>query len=264
MIWVLVMFLNRFFQQERFKRFRCTKFPSKLTLKCYANTSVKVDEQIVRGEVPTPISYLKGHSHPKLNCKKLGNQKLTMNKVSITRRTTLIMMKCGVRLENFYLSKLLCICPFRFEKTVSTKQNIAITRNSKECLASQVPVLRRNGSTVSTFSLALCLKNWWLNHFPCLMQLVVGTESCITRGVDSSEKAITSGNECKFSWDSKARRKTMAETSLTAYLKSLLFLEKGQSYGDSIPNNVSCMYTKPLQCKIRTSTQTQLHWYSIS
>ena len=32
----------------------------------------------------------------------------------------------------------------------------------------------------------------------------------MTRGVDSGEKTFhtTSGNECKFSWDSKARRKT--------------------------------------------------------
>ena len=32
----------------------------------------------------------------------------------------------------------------------------------------------------------------------------------MTRGVDSGEKTfhITSGNDCKFSWDSKARRKT--------------------------------------------------------
>ena len=40
----------------------------------------------------------------------------------------------------------------------------------------------------------------------------------MTRGIDSSEKILhtTSGNECKFSWDSNARRKTIAEkTSLT-------------------------------------------------
>ena len=35
-------------------------------------------------------------------------------------------------------------------------------------------------------------------------------DCCITRGVDSGEKTFdtTSGNECQFSWDSKARRKT--------------------------------------------------------
>ena len=33
----------------------------------------------------------------------------------------------------------------------------------------------------------------------------------MTRRVDSDEKTLdtTSGNECKFSWDSKARRKTL-------------------------------------------------------
>ena len=36
-------------------------------------------------------------------------------------------------------------------------------------------------------------------------------DCCITRGVDSGEKALdtTIGYECKFSWDSKARRKTL-------------------------------------------------------
>ena len=41
----------------------------------------------------------------------------------------------------------------------------------------------------------------------------------MTRGVDSSENTLntTSGNEGKLSWDSTARRKTMAETSSTIY-----------------------------------------------
>ena len=42
----------------------------------------------------------------------------------------------------------------------------------------------------------------------------------MTRGIDSDEKTLltTSGNESNFSWDSKARRKTIAEkTSLTIY-----------------------------------------------
>ena len=36
-------------------------------------------------------------------------------------------------------------------------------------------------------------------------------DRCITRGVDSGQKTLdtTIGNECKFSWDSKARRKTL-------------------------------------------------------
>ena len=41
----------------------------------------------------------------------------------------------------------------------------------------------------------------------------------MTRGVDSSENTLntTSGNDGKLSWDSKARTKTMAETSSTIY-----------------------------------------------
>ena len=36
-------------------------------------------------------------------------------------------------------------------------------------------------------------------------------DCCITREVDSGEKTLdtTIGNECKCSWDSKARRKTL-------------------------------------------------------
>ena len=46
---------------------------------------------------------------------------------------------------------------------------------------------------------------------------VSGGDCCITRGVNSGEKTLdtTSGNECKFSWDSKARRKmSLTKTSL--------------------------------------------------
>ena len=36
-------------------------------------------------------------------------------------------------------------------------------------------------------------------------------DCCISRGVDSREKTLdtTIGYECKFSWDSKERRKTL-------------------------------------------------------
>ena len=43
---------------------------SNLTLKCYANTFANLDSQIEK-ECRRAISYLKGYSHPKLNCKKL-------------------------------------------------------------------------------------------------------------------------------------------------------------------------------------------------
>ena len=56
-----------------------------LTLKCYANTFVRVDAQIEE-ECRQTISYLKGYAYPKLYCKKLSNQKPTANIVSTTRK----------------------------------------------------------------------------------------------------------------------------------------------------------------------------------
>ena len=48
----------------------------------------------------------------------------------------------------------------------------------------------------------------------------------MARGVDFGEKTLhtTSGNECKFSWDSKARRKTSMTIAAS--------LERGKLYGD--------------------------------
>ena len=65
----------------------------------------------------------------------------------------------------------------------------------------------------------------------------------MTRGVDSSEKTLntTSCNEGKLSWDSKARRKTMAETSSTIYIVLFIYIEKGKSYGDRLRKNGSCI-----------------------
>ena len=54
----------------------------------------------------------------------------------------------------------------------------------------------------------------------------------MTRRVDFSDREV-------FSWDSKERRKTMAEMSLTIY--SPFYLEKGKSHGDRFPNNASCI-----------------------
>ena len=49
----------------------------------------------------------------------------------------------------------------------------------------------------------------------------------MTRGVDSSEKTLhtTSGNECKFSWDIKARRNNMTDNNQ--------FLQKEVSYTET-------------------------------
>ena len=70
------------------RRTHCTKCWSNLTLKCNVNTFVKTDAQI-REECRRTISYLQGYSCPKLYCKKLSNQKPTVNAVPNTRRTTL-------------------------------------------------------------------------------------------------------------------------------------------------------------------------------
>ena len=59
---------------------------SNLTLKCYANTFVKVEGKSANGLSPID---LKGYSYSTLYCKKLCNQIRMANTVSITRRTTL-------------------------------------------------------------------------------------------------------------------------------------------------------------------------------
>jgi len=60
--------------------------------------------------------------------------------------------ECGARLNNFYLSKLLCIFPSLFCKKVSTKHDITSTEISYRFLALKVPVLRRNKATNSSAS----------------------------------------------------------------------------------------------------------------
>ena len=65
----------------------------------------------------------------------------------------------------------------------------------------------------------------------------------MTRGVDSSENTLntTSSNEGKLSWDSTARRKTMAETSSNIFIVPFIYIEKGKSYGDRLRKNGSCV-----------------------
>ena len=89
---------------------------SNLTLKCFANTFVKVDALIDEGCLQT-ISYLKGYSCLKLHCKKLSNQKLTANTVS-TLRTT-ILSECVVILKSLCSSNLLCICSSLLETNLN-------------------------------------------------------------------------------------------------------------------------------------------------
>ena len=61
--------------------------------------------------------------------------------------------ECGARLNNFYLSKLLCIFPSLFTKNLN-KAHIPVTSTkiSYQFLGLKVPVLRRNKATNSSTS----------------------------------------------------------------------------------------------------------------
>ena len=58
--------------------------------------------------------------------------------------------ECGTRLNNSYLSKLLCIFPSLFAKKISRKQDITSTEISYQFLARRFPLLRRNKATNSS------------------------------------------------------------------------------------------------------------------
>ena len=60
--------------------------------------------------------------------------------------------ECGARLNNFYLSKLLCIFPSLFSQKISTKYDITSTEISYQFLALKVPFLRTNKATNSSTS----------------------------------------------------------------------------------------------------------------
>ena len=108
---------------------RCTKCWSNIALKCYLNTFVKVDAQILDNCRRT-IPYLKGYSYPKLHCKKLSNQEPMVNTVGTTRRTTLCC--CGLRLNNFYSSNLVLMClPFRDKSSQSEIQQLRKTKRRR-------------------------------------------------------------------------------------------------------------------------------------
>ena len=81
-----------------------------------------------------------------------------------------------------------------------------------------------------------------LNHLPCWMQLMVRRESCMTRGVDSSEKTLntTTGNEGKLSWDRKREEKRWLRHHWL-FIVLFIYIEKGKSYGDRLRKNGSCI-----------------------
>ena len=80
---------------------RCTKCWSNLTLKCNANTFVKVDAKIKK-ECRRTISYLRGYSCPKLYCKKLSNNAETLTySVRNTKGTILCWMRSKIHQPYF-------------------------------------------------------------------------------------------------------------------------------------------------------------------
>ena len=79
------------FEVNRDRRTRCTNSWSNLTLKCIANTFVKVDARIEENCRRTISAGILPQS---FSCKKLSYQKHTANTVRNTRRTTC----CGPKL----------------------------------------------------------------------------------------------------------------------------------------------------------------------
>ena len=96
------------FEINCYRRTRCTNSWSNLTSKCNANTFVKVDA-LIEGNYRRTISYLQGCSWPKLHWD-------AINWVIRNLQEEQLYAECGARVNNFYLSKLLCIFSSLFAK----------------------------------------------------------------------------------------------------------------------------------------------------
>ena len=99
---------------------RCIKCWSNLTLKCNANTFVKVDAK-VKKECRWTICYLQGYSCPKLYCKKLSNSAETHVFSSQYKRNN-FMLNAGQDSSNLLYS-----CPSLFEPILNN--NTKTTKN---------------------------------------------------------------------------------------------------------------------------------------
>ena len=75
-----------------------------------------------------------------------------LRRIQFVIREEQLCPECGVRLNNFYLWKLLCIFPSLFAKKISTKHDITSTEISYQFLALKVPVLGRNKAADSSTS----------------------------------------------------------------------------------------------------------------
>ena len=100
--------------------------------------------------------------------------------------------KCKARLTNFYLSKLLCICPSLFKKS-SAKQDIAFTEISVQFLALKIPILRRNKGTNSSTSkdpFSAAMKTLVLGNSFRLVRLAVTVARAVCRWDNEKNKTI--------------------------------------------------------------------------
>ena len=92
---------------------RCTNSWSSLTLKCNANTFVKVDAQ-TKENCRQAISHVQGSCCPKLQLQETGLSK-TYGEYSLQRKKNNFMLNAGQDKKNFHSSNLLCICPSLFD-----------------------------------------------------------------------------------------------------------------------------------------------------
>ena len=97
----------------------CTKCWSNLTLKCNANTFVKVDAK-VKKECRRTICYLQGYSCPKLYCKKLSNNAETYEFSSQYKRNN-FMLNAGQGSSTLLYSRPSLFEPIFNNNTKTTK-----------------------------------------------------------------------------------------------------------------------------------------------
>ena len=108
------------FEVNRDRRTRCTNSWSNLTLKCNANTFVKVDARIAENCRRT-ISYLQGYSSPELQLQETELSE-THGEYSSQYKKNNLMLNAG---QDKRISNLICICPYLFQ-TYLKKANYII------------------------------------------------------------------------------------------------------------------------------------------
>ena len=128
------------FEVNRDRKTRCKIRWSNSTLKCDANTFVKLTHYLLSERVFLPKASVARNWVIK-----------NLRQIQFAIQEEQLYTECGARLKNIYLSKLLCICLSLFQK-ISTKKDIASTEISYQFLAAKVSVLRWNIPTNSSTS----------------------------------------------------------------------------------------------------------------